>query len=98
MKVVEVASGGRGVWHDPEASQTEVITPVGVQTTAAGSMGSSVSMRKTSESPAEMGRSRENGVLPTKSAAMVNEVTSAGEVPQSESGTGWPRGNFCTQM
>src|SRR6266478_6543087 len=29
---------------------------------------------------------------------MVVEVTSDGEVPQRESGTGRPKGNFCTQM
>src|SRR5712692_9027868 len=97
MNVVEAASAGSGVWHAPEASQIEVIAPAGAQTTAAGSIGSSLSMRNTSESPAEIERSSANGVRPTESAPRVNEVTSEGEVPQRKSGTGRPNGNLCTQ-
>src|SRR6267142_2530665 len=96
MKLVEDSSVGSGVRHTPDESQTVVMTPVGLQTMAAGSMGSSVSMRKTSESPAWTWKSALNGVRPTKSEAMVVELTSKGE-PQKTSVGRVPKGNLCAQ-
>src|SRR6267142_2178406 len=81
MKLVEASSDGSGVRHTPEESQTVVMTPIGLQTMAAGAMGSSGSMRKTSESPAWTWKSALNGVsgLPAslKSAAVLNVKSGA---------------------
>src|SRR5262249_16015837 len=94
MKLVEASSDGSGVGHEPDESQTVIITPVGLQAMAAGSMGSSGSVRRTSEAPAWTWRSAVKRVWPTKSEPIVVEVTSKGE-PQKTSVGRVPKGNLC---
>src|SRR5262245_7520539 len=74
----DCASASLGVWQ-LEPVQTEVIAPVGAHEIAAGSMERSLSMRNTSESPAETETSTSNGIAPVAAAGSSARCTSAVE-------------------